>query len=172
MISVQFMIFIRITSWYIILNQMKLIFLIMLLCWLGHAGYYCRSKCSANSNAGCRFSGPLDCTNCFSTYYTSCTVRTTFTLVEEAIVTNLTSTWNISTVNPALTCSYTSSFGWTFTYNFYATLVGGDYVYRTVPITTPHYRLSIRFSIAFIGVWTVNNDYLNLYTADTIQNRT
>ena len=95
--------FLKMMPWYIILNQMKIIFLILLILWLGHAGYYCRSKCSANSNSGCRYSGPQDCSNCISTYYTSCNViRTGFTLVEEAIVTNLTSTWNNESIKRSL----------------------------------------------------------------------
>ena len=93
------------------------------------------------------------------------------TLVEEANLATMTSLWNISTVNPALTCSYTSPYFTTFTYNFYNKLVGDDYMWRTVPVLTPHYQLSIRFAIAYIGVWGTNNDYIHMHLDDTIQTR-
>ena len=142
--------------------------------WIVDTAYFCISKCSSNSFSGCSSSGPQFCGSCFTTYFLSNCASTNagMTLIQEYIVTNITASWNVSTVNSALACSYTSPYGTTFTYNFYNTLVGGDYVYRTVPINVPHYRVSIRFSIAYIGVWSANNDYLTFYTNDTLQTRT
>ena len=147
---------------------------VMLCLWMvQNAEYYCRSKCAGNFWSGCRSTGPTNCNSCFSTYFISCsTTRTGMTLVDEADTSTMTNLWNISTVNPSLSCSYISPYGSTFVYNFYKTLVGGDYMFRTVPINVPHYRLSIRFSIAYVGTWTANNDYLTMFTDDTIQTRT
>ena len=149
----------------------RLIFLVLYFT-IAYSAYFCRSKCSSNSFSGCHNSGPTSCTNCYSTYFTNCaTIRTGMTLIEDTTVTTMASVWNVSTVNSALTCSYTSPYGTTFSYAFYNTLLGGDYISRTVPINTPHYRVSIRFSIAFVGVWSANNDFLTFYTNDTIQTR-
>jgi len=48
-------------------------------------------------------------------------------------------------------------------------MVGDDYLYRDVPITIPHYRLIIRFSIAYVGVWSTNHDYIWMHMDDTLQ---
>jgi len=66
-------------------------------------------------------------------------------------------TYNISNISSA-----------TLLYNFPAKMVSTDYIYKTFAIAQPHYYVGIRFSIAFIGVWSAT-DYLKLMIDDTLQ---
>jgi hypothetical protein len=81
----------------------------------------------------------------------------------------MTTYWTVNSLQTSLQCSMLSIWATTYIYDFYNTLVGDDYIYREVPITMPHYRLQIRFSIAYIGVWSTNNDYIWLHMNDTLQ---
>lgn len=56
-----------------------------------------------------------------------------------------------------------------YTYNFYKKLVGGDYLYREIPINYPHYQLKLKFSMAFVGVWSRVTDFIWMQLNDTLQ---
>jgi len=135
---------------------------------------FCVSKCKASDSINCKSTGPYDCTNCASIFYqgNNCNsfYTTNLSLVEYETSANISSIWNISTNNAgAINCAANfSHILWYFTYSFYYRLVGGDYIYRNVPITVPHYQIQFRFSIAYIGVWWPK-DYLWLHMDDGIQ---
>lgn len=146
-------------------------FTALILLVLSVKGQFCRSKCDANSVVGCSSLGPaVSCNTCFSTIFLSCaTLHAQFTRIEELTTANISTYWTISTVQNSIQCSYLSPWNTSYVYDFYNTLVGDDYLYRNVPITVNHYRLIIRYSIAFVGVWSTNNDYIWLHMNDTLQ---
>ena len=135
---------------------------------------FCVAKCKSSDATSCVSSGPTSCSKCASLFYTNddCSSLTSGTsLVEYEATTSIPALWNISGVNPGMTCNaqFTSpSPSWTYTYEFYNKLVGWDYLYRNIPITAPHYQIKYRFSIAYIGVWSATNR-IWMHTNDGIQ---
>lgn len=72
----------------------------------------------------------------------------------------MTINWNISTVNIGITCPIKYRYGVVgnlYTYTFYKRLVGGDYMYRNIPITVAHYQIRFRFAISYIGAWSTRD---------------
>ena len=65
------------------------------------------------------------------------------------------------------TLAYTTLF-LTYNFDFANQLVGGDSIYRVIPITAPHYQVKFRFSIAYIGVWS-SSDFIWMHLNDTLQ---
>lgn len=143
---------------------------------------YCSSLCQVpnkincitgtNPAAGCIVG------NCASSFFVAgsgggvCTsFLPTLSLVGYEDLTNISSTWTISTVNPSKLCTiqYTNGpVGNIYTYNFYNKLVGGDYIYKNIPITVPHYQIKFRFAISYIGAWSTR-DSIWLHTNDGLQ---
>jgi hypothetical protein len=136
---------------------------------------YCASRCADNTYVDCSTSGPSYCTNCDPNYYLAggCLSgsATGISIIEYAseTTTPVLSLWATNSVNTNQTCVKDYLFYAVFTFNFYRTLVGGDYLYRSVPISTSHYQLKIKFSLAFIGVWAINHDFIWLHLSDTYQ---
>lgn len=59
----------------------------------------------------------------------------------------------------------------TYNYDILGKFTSSDYIYKRYTITQSHYSITIRLSMAFIGVWS-STDYLNLniYDGTTAQN--
>ena len=122
----------------------------------------CNSTTSPLATAGCKAGkcalnffpttdgGATLCVNYFSTLQ----------LVSYWDLSNIGTIWNISTVNTAITCPIKYKYGIVgnnYTYTFYRRLVGGDYMYKNIPITVPHYQIRFRFAISYIGVWSTRD---------------
>jgi hypothetical protein len=90
--------------------------------------------------------------------------------VQYAVGAGMLTNWNVSSLNSGLTCSiFYAIYLTTFTYVFSNRLVGDDYVYQTVSLSMAHYQLKMRFTVAFVGVWGTNIDYLWMHLNDTLQ---
>lgn len=132
---------------------------------------FCASICQSSDSISCLSSGPIGCTKCTTSFFNnSCTILNDGTsLVSYEATTAIPTNWTISSMNPGLDCiANFTHLVWNYTYNFYNKLVGGDYIYRNIAITAPHYEIKVRFSIAYIGVWWPG-DHLLLNMADGIQ---
>lgn len=77
----------------------------------------------------------------------------------------------IATKNTSYSCSWTynvsNTTSYNLTYNFVSQLVSTDYIYKNYSIPKPHYSITIRMSMAYVGVWS-SADYLQLVTYDGI----
>jgi hypothetical protein len=58
-----------------------------------------------------------------------------------------------------------SNINLTYQYDYRGRMVSTDYIAKKYTVSNPHFKIIIRFTIMFVGVWS-ENDLLNLYVND------
>ena len=136
---------------------------------------YCTGLCATSTGGvpgDCDTGSPATCSTYDAGFFLAYpTTVATQTLIEFSVETQVSGTWTVGnrTAVTALSCTMptfniTTVF-YTYIYNFFAQLVSGDYLTRTITLPA-HYEVRIKFTFAFIGVWSTR-DYLNFTYNDS-----
>lgn len=143
-------------------------FIVLAICLLQINAYFCYSQCGTSVNTSCN-GGPYLCLGFSSPFVGYNSLLSGYSPVEMVTVPSITAANNykMSQNFVPFTCvvAYTTPAVVTYTYDLLGKFVSTDYIYKRYTVTKPHYRIMIKLSITFVGVWS-SNDYLNLYTFD------